>query len=402
MDTAFVGRQPIFWSNLKVYGYELLFRSGDESSAIFDDGDRATATVLVNSFVDVGIGSIVGAKRAFINVTRNLLLSQQLTFLPPDRVVLEILEDIEPDDEVLACVQDLVDEGYSIALDDFVFRPELAPLVELADIVKVEFPQISKDELPDHIAKLRDLGVKLILAEKIETHAGFELCRDLGCDLYQGYFFCRPQVLSQRKPKSGNLAAVVRLLGDLQKPDITAAQAADVIRTDVNLSYNLLRFANSAVYATTKKIESLQHATAMMGVQRLRSLASMMLLAGMDKDKPQELIKIALTRAKMCESLAEVMGDACPQRLYTLGLLSVMDAILDIPMEEVVSLLPLDADMNEALLHHTGEYGELLACVISFGTENTAAPSSLKLSSGQVLDSYLDALRWTMECNVAE
>ena len=128
----------------------------------------------------------------------------------------------------------------------------------------------------------------------------------------------------------------------------------------------------------------------------------MMLLAGMGKDKPQELIKIALTRAKMCESLAEVIGDACPQRLYTLGLLSVMDAILDIPMEEVVALLPLDADMNEALLHHTGEYGALLACVISYGSDDPAGLSSLNLSSSQVLDSYLDALRWTMECNLAD
>ncbi|QEG00085.1 HDOD domain protein [Stieleria maiorica] len=390
-ENAFVGRQPIFTPDLEVFAYELLFRSGEQNAAMITDGDRATANVLLNTFTDIGLDTIVGSKKAFINLTRNLLTGRNLSCMPADRVVLEILEDIQPDADVLSAIEGLVEEGYTIALDDFVYRPELEPLIGSADIVKIEYPLTPKDQLPDHIGKLRALGVRTILAEKIETQEDFELCKSLGCDLFQGYFFCRPQVISQRKTQV-NVASVVRLMSELQNPDITMNEVEGIIQTDANLSFKLLRFVNSANAATTRTIDSLKQATTLMGIARLRSLASMMLMTSIDEGKPQELIRLAMIRGKMCEQLAV---DACatrPDRFYTLGLLSVMDALLDKPMEEVIPLLPLADDMNDALLSRAGELGLILQSVINFEAGQMTPPVSL--SAEQMTKAYQTSLRW--------
>jgi EAL and modified HD-GYP domain-containing signal transduction protein len=392
--TSFVGRQPIFSADLEVFGYELLFRSGNQNRAAITDGDRATADVLLNTFTDIGLDTIAGSKRAFINLTRNLLLSGNLSCLTADRVVLEILEDIHPDDAVLAAVERLAEQGYSIALDDFVYSPELEPLICLADIVKIEFPLIPKEDLSDHIKKLRDLGVRTILAEKLETQADFELCRGLGCDLFQGYFFSRPQVVSQRKTHV-NIAAVIRLVAELQNPDITVDEIEEVIQTDPNLSFKLLRFVNSASVYTSRKIDSLKQATTLMGIARLRSLSSMMLLTSIDENKPQELTNLAMVRGKMCELLAANIGLVRPDRFYTLGLLSVMDAMLDKPMDDVIPLLPLATDMNNALLNRSGELGRILECVIEFEAGTVSPPDGL--TAMQVRSAYQASLRWIAE-----
>ncbi|QDV83445.1 EAL and HDOD domain-containing protein [Stieleria sp.] len=396
-ENAFVGRQPIFTPEVEVFAYELLFRSGEQNAAMITDGDRATANVLLNTFTDIGLDTIVGSKKAFINLTRNLLTSHNLSCMPPDRVVLEILEDIEPDEEVLSAIEKLVEEGYKIALDDFVYRPELEALIGTADIVKIEFPLIPKEDLADHISKLRALGVRTILAEKIETQEDFELCKSLGCDLFQGYFFCRPQVISQRKTQV-NVASIVRLMSELQNPDITVGEVEGIIQTDANLSFKLLRFVNSANAATTRTIDSLKQATTLMGISRLRSLASMMLMTSIDEGKPQELIKLAMIRGKMCELLASESRATRPDRYYTLGLLSVMDALLDKPMDEVIPLLPLADDMNDALLNRAGELGHILQSVINFEAGEITPPISL--SAEHLTSAYQQALRWIADCNI--
>ena len=378
--------------------YELLFRSGDGNAAIITDGDKATANVLLNTFTDIGLDTIVGSKKAFVNLTRNLLLGKNyLSCLPNDRVVLEILEDIEPNEAVLEAAERLIQEGYTIALDDFVYSPELEPLIGLADIIKIEFPLIPAADLPNHIQTLRDLGVQTILAEKIETQEDFEWCKDLGCDLFQGYFFSRPQVVSQKKTQV-NIGPVVRLVSELQNPEITVGEVEQIIQTDANLSFKLLRFVNSANSGTTRRIESLKQATTLMGIARLRSLASMMLMSGINENKPQELINLAMTRGKMCELQAIELGESRPDRFYTLGLLSVMDAMLDKKMEDVIPLLPLESDMNQALLDHSGQLGQVLQCVIDFESGKTTSTTSL--SARQIQQAYQKTLRWIADCGI--
>lgn len=394
MDHAFVGRHPIFESDQTVFGYELLFRAGDHGSADVSDGNKATTSVILNSLTDIGLDTLVGSTRAFINLTRDILLHEDLSFLPADRMVLEVLEDIEPDPAVLDALQNLRADGYTIALDDFIYCESLEPLVELADIVKLEFPATPRAEVAAHVARLRELGVSRILAEKIETQEDFELCRDADCDLFQGYFFCRPQVVSGRKVKS-NVLALVRLISELQDPDITAQQVERIVQADANLSYKLLRFINSAKTGTTVEIESLQHAASLIGMRQLRALASMMLMSSLDDSKPDELITVAVKRARMCELLAEDSNLQHPERFYTLGLLSVMDAMLDLPMTEVIEHLPLAEDMNQALLEHTGTLGDVLQRVIGFETGDAGS------AAGDVADQHLEALRWAVECRAA-
>lgn len=390
-DRAFIGRQPIFRSDLKVFGYELLFRTGEQNFSNVQDGDYATANVITNALTDVGLDVLTDSKHAFVNLTRNLLLDADLSCLPPHRTVLEVLEDIGPDDAVCAAIGRLSDAGFTIALDDFVYSPDLEPLLELADIVKIEFPQIPPEDLDEHISKLRSRGVRTILAEKLETQEDFELCQRLGCDLFQGYFFCRPQVVSRRRIQS-NVGSVMRLVSELQNQDISTAELAEMVRADASLSFKVLRFVNSAGSATNTKIESLEHAIMLLGRGRLRSLASMILLASISEDKPEELIKTAMMRAKLCELLAERANDERPERYFTLGLLSLADAMLDLPMEEVVQLLPLTEDMNEALVHRRGILGDTLQCATNLETGGAFA-----LDNEGVEAAYVDALQWTSQ-----
>ena len=389
-NIAFVGRQPVFSPKLDVFGYELLYRSGNHESADIEDGDQATASVLINSLTDVGFDVVTESRQAFINVTRDFLLDSDLSCLPAKRVVLEVLENIDPSKDVIAAARKRAEEGFTIALDDFVYRPELEPLVNVADIVKIEFPQIPRDELSEHIARLRQLGVRTVLAEKLETYEEFELCKRLGCDLFQGYFFCRPQVLARPRP-SHDVTSIVQLLARLQDADTTLRQVERLIRNHANMSYRLLRFVNSVSTGTISKIESVEHAIALLGLRRVRSLASMLLLASIDDDKPQELVKTAILRAKMCELQAEMSGHDSPGRYFTVGLLSVLDAILDLPMEQVIELLPLSSEMNDALLHRNGQLGRVLTEVIEFVSgKPSALTSDLDLT-------YAEALRWTCE-----
>ncbi|MCD0458114.1 EAL and HDOD domain-containing protein [Roseiconus lacunae] len=393
MDKAFVGRQPIFTPAQEVYGYELLFRSSETSAADFRDGDHATATVLMSAFTDIGLQTLVNDKRAFINTTRNLLVDGTLSCLPQDRMVLEVLEDVDPEPEILHALRELRETGYTIALDDFVYRPELEPLVELADLIKIEFPAIANEDLAEHVSRLREHGVKTILAEKVETQEDFELCRDIGCDLFQGYFFSKPQVISRGKMQS-NVAAVIRLVSELQDPNITPTDVEAIIQMDANLSYRLLRFVNSAAAGTTCKIGSLRQATALMGIHRLRSLASMLILTGLDEKKPKELINLAMTRAKTCELLANSSDSAHPERFYTVGLFSVLDAMLDQPMEDVLESLPLETEINDALLDQSGPMGEILRSVLNYET-GTASQSTIGFTT--VADAYQQSLRWLSE-----
>ena len=365
MSKAFVGRQPIFQPNQAVFGYELLFRSGDRSFADVKDGDVATANVLMSSFADIGLDTLVGSKRAFVNLTRNLIVDGNLSCLPPDRLVLEVLEDVPVDEQTIESVRSLREQGFTIALDDFVFRKELIPLIELADIVKVEYPAVDTDDLENHVEQIRSLGDAALLAEKVETQEDFELCKQLGFDLFQGYFFCKPQVISEKSMQS-NVAAIIRVVNELQRPDVSATRAEQILQTDANLCYRLLRFVNSATSATTQNVDSVKQATILMGIGRIRSLASMMLLSAVDDSKPRELIKVAMTRAKMCELLAEAASEQDPDRFYTLGLFSVLDALLDEPMEQVISKLTLSDEMNEALVQRTGRLGEVLSTVIDY------------------------------------
>ena len=198
MAEVLIGRQPIYDRDLRVFGYELLFRSAGADQAAIVDGERATSDVVLNALVEIGLDRLVGDAHAFINLTHSFVLSGYPTALPPDRVVLEILESAPADDELVGAVRGLREAGYTVALDDFNFRDSLRPLVETATIVKLDLQALGRSGVEANVRRLRGYNVRL-LAEKVETHDDLAFCRDLGFDYYQGYFFCKPDLVRERR-----------------------------------------------------------------------------------------------------------------------------------------------------------------------------------------------------------
>lgn len=394
--TAFVGRQPIYSPDLKVAAYELLFRdAANQSSVTVTNPDHATAAVILSTFAEVGLNNLVGPHPAFLNVTQNFLLQGHAYALPHERVVLELLEDIEPTPEVIAAVAELSDSGYRIALDDFVYEDRLLPLIELADIVKVELPAIDEAELPRHVEILRNSNAQL-LAEKVETYAEFELCKELGFDLFQGYFFARPRVISHEKTPSNRISAL-RLLGRLQSPDVTTAELVRILSSEPTLCYRILRWVNSATNGLSRAIESVSDAINLIGLRRLHALASLCLLTEAGDEKPAELIATSLVRGRMCELLATQLRRAQPETYFMAGLFSTLDAILDKPMEEAVRALSLSGPLTQAIVEHTGPFADVLECVLHYEHGQWTRVEIEGLDNEAIRLAYLQAITWTSE-----
>jgi EAL and modified HD-GYP domain-containing signal transduction protein len=391
MSDIFIGRQPIYDRKLGVYAYELLFRSKQSNAADITDGDKATSDVIVNTFLEIGLDNIVNKRRAFINLTRSFFVNHQTISLPKDRVVLELLEDIEADDEVIEGVKRLSEQGYTIALDDFIYHESLKPLVKLANLIKIDIMSLDKDEIRDHVLALRKHPVKLV-AEKVETQQDFDYCLGLGFDYFQGYFFAQPKIIRGRRLPN-NRIAILNLLRRLQDPDITPGQLEDLIAHDVAFSYRILRYVNSAAYSLSRKIESVQQAVVILGLQTINSWATLLAMSQVD-NKPTELVVTAMVRGKMAEKLAEAQKCDRPDSFFTVGLFSALDALMDNTMEEILTQLPLADHISNALLHHQGIHGEILSCVLAYERGEWEQVKSSTLSMSRIRDCYLSALQW--------
>ncbi len=394
MNDIFIGRQPIYDRKQGVYAYELLFRSAQRNVADFVDGDRATSDVIVNTFMEIGLDNIVGDKLAFINLTRAFFVDETTISLPRDRVVLELLEDIEADEEVVAGVTRLCQQGYSIALDDFIYRESLQPLVELANIIKIDIMALNQDEIRDHVAQLRQHPLRL-LAEKVETREEYDFCRELGFDYFQGYFFAQPKIIRGRRLPNNRLATL-KLLSRLQDPDITPAELEQLIAQDVAFSFKILRYVNSAAIALPRKIDSIQQAVIILGMATLRSWTTLLAMSQID-DKPTELVVTAMVRARMAENIARTRKEPDPQAYFTIGLFSALDALMDNTMEEILTQLPLADHIAEALLHHRGTHGKTLACVLAYERGDWEHIHCEGLDAPEIRDAYLSAVQWANE-----
>ena len=388
-NQVFVGRQPIYDAKFDVVAYELLFRSGIANAAAVDDADVATSSVLVNGMLEFGLDRLVGERLAFVNMTRQFLTGELPIPPAPDQIVLEVLEDIDPDDDVVAGVKRLKDEGFQIALDDFVYHPQMVPLLELADFVKVELPALSAAELVAHVTKLRQFPGQL-LAEKVERLEEFELCKKLGFDLFQGYFLSKPRVLS-RDRIPGNKLAVIQLLSRLQDPEISFEELEGLISQDVSLSYRFLRYINSSAVALRRKVDSVSQAIVLLGLSRIRTLVTLVMMTGMD-DKPLCLMVTALVRAKMCEFLARETGRDDQDAFFTVGLFSALPLLLDASMEQILAELPLSDDVKTALIDHEGALGEAVRCTLDYETAEQEHTECLGLSANQLHEAYMDAI----------
>ena len=391
---VFVGRQPIYTRQLDVFAYELLFRRGEMPHAGVTDGNQATAQVLVNTFLELGLDTLVGAKRAFVNLTRDFLLQDYSLVFPPDRVVLEVLEDVAVDDDVLAALRNLSAQGYTIALDDFFYQEHLRPLVELADIIKIDVLASGRTTVAEQVELLRQYDVPL-LAEKVETQEDFTYYKTLGFEYFQGYFFCHPDVVKgQRSPT--NRLVILELLAKLQRPGTTFRELEALISRDVSLSYKVLRAANAAIYTQARKVESIHQALRLVGLTAMTNIVSLFLLANID-DKPHELLVTAMVRAKMCEQLARLMQQGNSATFFIVGLLSVLDAFMDRPMPDILPALPLADEIVAALLAHEGMLGATLHCVLAYEQGDWEAVYNLGCPRDLLVKTYLEALMWATE-----
>jgi EAL and modified HD-GYP domain-containing signal transduction protein len=395
MNSIYIGRQPIYTRNQSVFAYELLFRDSEANYAQIGDPDRATSQLIVNALTEFGLGNIVDDKLAFINLTRNFTTG---TFPIPgaqSQLVLEILEDIEIDKQVLEGIRRLKQQGYTIALDDFIFHPHLKPLVQIADIVKLDVFQLDNATLQKHVQELQHYPVKL-LAEKVETHAMFQQCLDLGFDYFQGYFFCKPNIM-QGKRTPANRLALLNLLTKLSSPDVGTSELEHLIAQDVTLSYRLLRYLNSSQSGIGKTIDSIKHAIMLLGLNTVRSLCYLIVISTVE-DKPFELFITALIRAHMCECLAVDLNDKAQQPTYfTVGLFSVIDAMMDQPLETVLGQLPLREDVSRAILQHEGNMGKALHCAIAYERGEWNELELTDVSSDKIREIYLRAIMWCKE-----
>ncbi len=396
LTDVFIARQPIFNRADAVHGYELLFRSGPDNFFAANDIDLAATQGLERSVMSFGFDELTQGRLAFVNLSRRVLLNELYTLLPPDRSVIELLETVEPDEQVMAACHRLKSYGYQLALDDFVYRPEFDPLLELADIVKVDF-RIPESRSVEAINRLKSYDCKL-LAEKVETRAERAQAQQLGFDMFQGYFFCRPEMMRRRAPVPGR-TNYLQLLREVAQDDVEFGRVETIIRQEVAFSIRLLRYLNSAGFGWRHQVETINHALRLLGVRQLRKWVSAVATVGLADGKPIELVTTALLRARLAELLAGPAGLARSDlELFFGGLLSVMDAVMDEPLDKVVDSMSVSPALAAGLLRHEPPFGPVLDLAIAQDRgdwgQMEALAGQLGTAPGQVQEAYLTASSW--------
>lgn len=343
--TFYMARQPIYDESLRLHAYELLYRSGQTGQA-GNLGPEEELHALANVLVEVGLDRLAGSTLAYINVPSTLLASDALRLLPANRVVLEVLEDTPWNDEVERNLRDLKADGYRLALDDYVFEERHDPFLEIVEIVKVDVMGVPQDKLRAGKAKLTRWGQKY-LAEKVETPGEFQACQKMGFDYFQGYFFSKPATV-RGSGVPANQGLSMSLLTKLQDPEITIDELERLLVANVALCHKVLRLVNSAAMGLTREVDSIRQALMFLGTARIRTLASLAVMTAIPGKTP-ELYELAMVRARYCEAIAKESSFESPEKHFTVGLLSVLDALTDLPMDEVIQELPLCNEVSEAL-----------------------------------------------------
>lgn len=398
MSECIIARQPIFNINLEIYGYELLYRGNSNNDLINSDPEAATSTVLVNAMILIGLEEITKGNLAFINFSHKMLVSDVMTFLPNKDIAIEILETVEPDEEcLLACIK-LKKAGYKIVLDDFVHSAKFDPLIKIADIIKVDFllsSAVECEALPKRFKNRKDL---IFLAEKVETYDQYSKAIEWGYSLFQGYFFCKPVILKTQDIQ-GNKLVYFQLLKELRNPFVSFDQLEQIIQSDVSLSYKILKYANSAFLGIRIKINSVRQALAMIGRKNMMRLITLLLLRGLGANKPSELIVTAIIRGRFAELIAThlALGDQI-STAFLVGMLSLVDALLDQSMDKFLSDIPLSDDIAAALRRQPSILTSILEMVIAYegGNWNKYETNyrKLNLKSKDVKRMYIDAILW--------
>ena len=362
----FVARQPIFNCQRQVIGYELLFRDGFKNAFPDIDGAVATSNVLSNTFFSFPLAEILNGKKGFINFPESLLLDKVPLLFSHLPLVIEILEDVNPDMAVISGVREFKKNGLTIALDDFVPDPSLCPLVEVADILKFDILATPLEELEQTIKEIVSKGDVTLLAEKVETHEEFFLARKMGFTLFQGYFFSKPEILKTKDIHPEKVSRI-NLINEVAKSEINRVEVECLIKADVSISFKLLKFINSAYFNRPNPLDSLRDAVTFLGTDELRKFISIIVLSGLCEEKPHELLRQSVIRGRMCERCSTLIHTQfSSEELFTLGLFSLLDAILNRHLEDIFKTLSLSKKMRRALLGDDKDFNRIIHLVVCF------------------------------------
>ena len=391
----FVARQPIFDRTQKVFGYELLFRNGVED--YFNADPELACRSTLDSTLLFGLNTLCDGRHAFVNCTREVLLKDLVTLLPSDQTVVEVLETVEPEDRVMAACKRLKEAGYLLALDDFAPNDPRLPLCDLADIIKIDVRATTPVE---RVAMLRRHGSPKcrMLAEKLETPQEFQQARDLGFVYFQGYFFCRPELVMGREVPASRLH-YLRLLEMVSRSELDLRDLERMIKQETSICYRLLRYLNSPLFGFSLEIKSIRHAMAILGERELRRWIRLVVMVGAAEQKSSELVLMGLSRARFCELLSNRLRSNSD--LFLMGLLSVMDAILEVSMDVLLEQLPVEREIKAALLGQSSTLRPLYQLMLAQESGEWAASSALagplKLSDDDVATQWWQALQWSQQ-----
>jgi len=404
---VFVARQPIFDRNREVLGYELLFRSSTDNKFDGTEANSATSQVISNALHSIGLERLTRDKLLFINMTRDLIVNEAYAVLPPDRTVIEVLEDTLRDAGTLEACAKLKQAGYQLAMDDVMRVEDVGGLMDMIDYIKVDWPLLTKEQRGNVIRQFIDAGQR-VLAEKVESQADLEEAMSLGCEYFQGYFFASPEVVSGRKLNSIDMVHL-QFLQELGKPELDYDRIEELIKQDMSLSFNFLKYINSAAMGIRHEVTSIKQGLSLLGERYVRRWGTLVAVTSLNRQEPTELVLTSLVRARFCESMGK--GEALADKeldLFLVGLFSAIDRILGVPMNEVLEQIRVPGEVADVLLAKSTApqvmrtlYELTLACEQADWASVIDKSIRLQQSQSEIAMLYYDAMNWANELHMA-
>jgi c-di-GMP-related signal transduction protein len=397
MPEFFFARQPVLDTSKSVFGYELLFRNSLQNAYNSTDGNHATLDVLSNALFHASFKQMVGGRHGLVNFTRELLLSDVIFLFPPEEIIVEVLEDVAPEDEIIEACKRLKKSKYKIALDDFIADDLRTPLIQYADIIKVDFLQAGSRDRKLIAKNLLPLNV-MLLAEKVETDQDYQEGRALGYGLFQGYFFSKPMIKSGRRLEPSQIACV-RMLQAVFKDQCDYGELNEIVSEDMSLSYRMLKLANSPYFGFRTEITSIRHAITLLGCSGLKKFVSLVAISTTIGNKPAELALTCLARARMGEEVAPLIDHSDQAAaLFLSGLFSLLDTFLDCPMKEALADLPISQEIKSALLGEQNIFRGALDAIVAYEhgdwDQFKRMASAIKLDEYSFPPVYASSIEW--------
>ena len=396
MTDFYLARQPICDKNTALIGYELVHHRNELNPGQIDLENRSSSQILISALLDIGLSEIVGDRLAFINITRDYIVGEIPFPLARKQIVLEVCEDILQGDDILFILRQFtLRNSHPISLDCFDFEWSNQDLLPISNYIKLDVKRLSEYELNQQLRALQTFTGKLV-AINVNSYATFENCLSLGFDLFQGFYFCEPKILDVEPSQSSNQSRNLRLLSELQNPNINDSKLQALVAKDVTLTYRVLRYINSSKFHLARSVESIQQAISLLGLKPITKWITILVIARIE-DKPEELLSLALIRAKMCESLAQhskLNSDAG----FLIGLFSILDALFDKDMPLITKELPLKEDIKSALEQKNGPLGDILGITIAYEQADWESDFLSSAKSGGILTTaYMGAIKWSQD-----